>query len=69
MTPYQEALLAIEIAVAALHDSKTPSASDALEQIGHLGFDTRLKEEPKEKFRDQWTTKTRRRKQPRLFPD
>ena len=41
MTPFQSALLAIEIAVDALAESGTESAREALDQIGCLGFDIR----------------------------
>jgi hypothetical protein len=46
-TPFEDALLALNIAVDALHESATAApgaekaASDALVQIGHLGFDVR----------------------------
>lgn len=41
MSPFQQSLLAIEIAVDALRDADTEQARDALAQIEHLGFDTR----------------------------
>jgi len=47
MSPFQEALLAIEIAVDALAEADTETSRDALEQIKHLGFDTRTSEERK----------------------
>lgn len=40
-SPFSEALLAIEICVDALHKADTPEAREALEQVAHLGFDTR----------------------------
>lgn len=40
-SPFQDALLAIEICVDALHKADTPEAREALEQLAHLGFDTR----------------------------
>lgn len=49
MSPFQTALLAIEVAVDALHESGTESARDALDQIAHLGFDTRTTEERQKK--------------------
>lgn len=45
LIPFQQALLAIEIAVDALREADTEQASDALAQIAHLGFDTRPTEE------------------------
>jgi hypothetical protein len=67
MTPLQEALLAIEIAVDALHDSGAESARDALEQIGNLGFDTRP-EERKLAPERPLAARARRTIQPSLFP-
>jgi hypothetical protein len=67
MTPFQEALLAIEIAVDALHESRTESARDALEQIRHLGFDTRPGDERKKQ--PEKPRAIRRSIQPSLFPE
>jgi hypothetical protein len=47
MTPFQQALLAIDIAVDALHEiakaspGADPIVCDAFDQLRHLGFDTR----------------------------
>jgi hypothetical protein len=63
---WQEALLAIEIAVDALHEADTETSRDALEQIKHLGFDTRRSGERKAaKPRKEWTRK--KSIQPTLF--
>jgi len=59
MTPFQQALLAIEIAVDALHDSGTEAARAALEQIGSLGFDTRPGEERKLAPEKHWRRELR----------
>ena len=67
MTPFQEALLAIEIAVDALNKEGTESARDALEQIRHLGFDTRPGEERKKQ--PEKPRAIRRSIQPSLFPE
>jgi len=65
------ALLAIETAVDAIHESGTELSRNALDQIGHLGFDTRPTEERKPKTsakpKEPWASKTRRTRQPTLF--
>jgi hypothetical protein len=68
MTPFQQALLAIEIAGDALHELGTDSGRDALEQIGQLGFDTRPSEERKLAPEKPLAASVRRTKQPTLFP-
>lgn len=65
MTPFQEALLAIEIAVDALNAAGTDQAHDALDQIKQLGFDTRSQEERNRKAAKPWTA--RRAVQQKLF--
>jgi hypothetical protein len=67
MSPFQQALLAVEIAVDALHESGTASARDALDQIGQLGFDTRPSEERKVKPEKSRAASVRRTRQPSLF--
>jgi hypothetical protein len=67
MTSFQQALLAIEIAVDALHESRTDSARDALDQIGKLGFDTRPTDERKSSPAKPLAARVRKTKQPSLF--
>jgi len=67
MTPFQQALLAIEIAVDALHESGMDSGRDALEQIDQLGFDIRPSEERKLAPEKPLAARARRTSQPSLF--
>lgn len=69
MTPFQQALLAIEIAVDALQESASESAREALEQIQHLGFDTRRSEERKSQPEQTCVAGTVKPTQKSLFPD
>lgn len=66
MSPFQSALLAIEISIDALHEANTESARDALAQIGHLGFDTRSSEDRKPQKHEKRVI-ARRSSQPTLF--
>lgn len=76
MTPFQEALLAIQIAVDSLHTiaKGSPEArrevDDALAQINHLGFDTAKSKEPEPERKPErtFTEKVRKPTQRTLFP-
>jgi hypothetical protein len=74
MTPFAQALLAIEIAVNALHETAArapgtrPAVQDTLHQIAHLGFDVRPSEERKTGPAGKWRAAAERKKtQQRLF--
>jgi len=73
MTPFSQALLAIEIAVDALHEiaraspGTDPIVSDALDQLRHLGFDTRPTTERQHKPDKRHATVNRKPVQQTLF--
>jgi len=75
MTPFQQALLAIEIAVDALHATAKESpesshaAREAFDQIAHLGFDVRPTADRTKAPVKSWSQSTRKKqKQQSLFP-
>jgi hypothetical protein len=74
MTPFQEALLALEIAVDALHATAKASpeaeyaAQEAFDQIRHLGFDVRHSAERKGKPARTWAEAAKKPTQGKLFP-
>ncbi|HEY2787042.1 MAG TPA: hypothetical protein VGJ05_18925 [Fimbriiglobus sp.] len=75
MTPFEQALLAIEITVDALHTTakESPEAAhavkEALDQIAYLGFDVRPTGDRAVKPAKSWAQGTRKKlRQQSLFP-